>query len=238
MEFKADCLLLRGVDSGESDRLVTLLTSERGKIFAAMKGVRKAGAKLKFASRPFCFAEYVFAERGGRYTVTGASLHDGFFGLSEDILSFYAAASVTQICDRLVLEGMDGGPYLVAAVRCLSSLSEGGGADALLRFLLTVLSEAGYPVAAGECPVCGGLMEGRIAFDMARGAFTCAHCSDGVPVSGVTYRTVRSILAGGRGEGDGSLRALRLLRAYLLRQTELDLPAFVEYLRLLGGEHG
>ena len=53
MEFKADALLLRAVDYGENDRMVTLLTAERGKIAASLKGVRKAGARLRFAAQPF-----------------------------------------------------------------------------------------------------------------------------------------------------------------------------------------
>ena len=50
MEFKTDALLLRAADYGENDRMVTLLTAERGKLGAAMKGVRRAGAKLKAAA--------------------------------------------------------------------------------------------------------------------------------------------------------------------------------------------
>ena len=85
MEFKADALLLRAVDYGENDRMVTLLTAERGKIAASLKGVRKAGARLRFAAQPFCFAEYVFASRANRNTVTSASLYDGFYALCEDV---------------------------------------------------------------------------------------------------------------------------------------------------------
>ena len=103
MEFKADALLLRAVDYGENDRIATLLTAERGKIGAALKGVRKAGAKLRFAAQPFCFAEYVFASRGGRNTVTAASLHDAFYALCEDVGRFYAAAVVAEACDKIAL---------------------------------------------------------------------------------------------------------------------------------------
>ena len=37
MEFKADALLLRAADYGENDKIVTLLTAQRGKIAAALK---------------------------------------------------------------------------------------------------------------------------------------------------------------------------------------------------------
>ena len=66
MEWKADALLLRAADYGESDKMVTLLTADRGKIGAALKGVKKAGAKLRFAAQPFCFAEYQRIEKNAR----------------------------------------------------------------------------------------------------------------------------------------------------------------------------
>ena len=57
MEFTEDALVIRTANYGENDRMITLLSAGRGKFGAAMKGVRKAGAKLNFAAQPFCFAE-------------------------------------------------------------------------------------------------------------------------------------------------------------------------------------
>ena len=55
MEFKTDALVLRTVDYGENDKMVTLFAADRGKIGVCMKGVKKANAKLKFAAQPFAF---------------------------------------------------------------------------------------------------------------------------------------------------------------------------------------
>lgn len=237
MEFKADALVLRSADYRENDRIVTLLTAERGKLSATMKGVRKAGAKLNFASQPFCFAEYVFAEKGGRCTVTGASLHDGFYGLREDIAALYGAACVTQASDLLLYEGMQGGALLVAAVRALGELSAGEGSGAVVRFFVRALALAGYPVAADFCPVCGAVPAGRMKFDMDRGIFTCAAHSDGVPASEATFAAVRAALGEGEGTEDGNLRALRLLGAYFREKTETEPKALGEYLHLLTPLH-
>lgn len=239
MEFKADALLLRAADYGENDRMATLLTAGRGKIGAALKGVRKAGAKLSFASQPFCFAEYVFAERGGRYTVTQASLHEGFYGLCEDLGKLYAAASVTELCGELSYEGMNCGELLVAAVEALEGIetSEGDPMSALITFLLRACRFAGYPVRAEDCPICGKKLSGRMYFDLAGGAFNCAECAAGVPASQTTYETVRLLLSPSLGEPpptDGCKRALRLLRAYLRYQTEEELPALGNYVGMLG----
>ena len=148
MDFKTDALMLKAVDYGENDKMVTLLTAERGKIGACLKGVKKANARLKFAAQPFCFAEYVFAEKSGRHTVTSASLHDGFFPLREDVEKYYAAAVVCEACDKLMYEEMPGGELLVAAVTALSRMCTEDAAFPLITFLLTALRLAGYPLRA------------------------------------------------------------------------------------------
>ena len=73
MEIKLNALMLRAADYGENDKILTLLTAEYGKITAGIKGVKKPAAKLKFAAQPFCFAEYVLARRGEKFTVINCS---------------------------------------------------------------------------------------------------------------------------------------------------------------------
>lgn len=239
MEIKTDALLLRAVDYGESDKLATLLTAERGKLSAALKGVKKAGAKLRFAAQPFCFAEYVLAEKSGRHTVISASLHDGFFPLTEDVTSFYGGAVVTEACDKLVYEGMEGGSPLLAAISALKELCAGQGAMAVIRFLLQALRMAGYPVCLDDCAGCGRKLYGKLFFDLESGHFFCGECAKGTPASEVTYRTLRRALFGEEGEGqqegekEGEKRALRLLYSYFAYQTDTELKSLAEYIRLL-----
>lgn len=237
MELKSDALLLRACDWGENDKVITLLTADRGKLTAGIKGVKKAGAKLRFAAQPFCFAEYVLAARGGRNTVVSASLYDGFFPLRENLNAYYAAACVAEACDKLVLEGMESGSFLVAAVTALKEFCGGDISFALVKFLCRALACAGYPVRAERCPSCGEALSGRMRFDMADGSFGCEDCGAGVPASESTYRAVRAALSSEGGyDGEGCVRALRLLRAYFSYQTENDLPALGEYLTLLRDE--
>ncbi len=258
MEFKTDALLLRAADYGENDKMATLLTAERGKIGAALKGVKKAGAKLKFAAQPFCFAEYVLAEKSGRHTVISASLHDGFFPLREDVGKYYAAAVVCEACDKLMYEEMPGGELLVAAVTALTEMCGEETAFPLVKFLLTALRLAGYPVRAelsvGDAEVLavpkrenskhspsptrgGGVGEGGTAssslfFDMERGAFSA---EKGTPTSAVTYFCIREALGfeAPPRTRDGEKRALRLLYSYFAYQTDSELTSLPEYVRML-----
>ena len=117
MEIKVDALVLRTAPYGESDKMITLFSLQQGKISAAAKGVRKAGAKLRFAAQPFCFAEYVLAKRGERCTVTGASNIDGFYSLRENIEKFYAAAALVGICDAVLFDGIVNEELFLRAVK-------------------------------------------------------------------------------------------------------------------------
>ena len=260
MEFKTDALLLRAADYGENDKMVTLLTADRGKIGACMKGVKKANAKLKFAAQPFCFAEYVLAEKSGRHTVTSASLYDGFFPLREDVGKYYAAAVVCEACDKLMYEEMPGGELHVAAVTALTELCGEETAFPLIKFLLTALRLAGYPIRAdlpalavperestreagaprhslsllGKVPEHseGERVLSSLFFDMERGAFSL---EKGTPASAVTYFAIRSALglSAPPRVREGEKRALRLLYSYFAYQTDSELSSLPEFVRML-----
>lgn len=236
MQFKCDALLLRYADFKESDRMITLLTAE-GKLSAAMKGVRKHGARLAFAAQPFFFGEYVLNRSAGRNTVIACDSHESFYGLREDVHRFYAAAAVTETCDKLVYEDSESGAFLFLAVNTLRELCSCAGketGETLVRFFLRALSLAGYAVRADRCPVCGKLMQGLLRFDMEEGAFFCAECGEGVRASESTYRAVRAVLRGGHAEdADGIARSLRLLNAYFTSRTDTAVSALKEYLALL-----
>ena len=91
MEIKTEGIVLQSMDYKDNDKLLTLFSPTLGKILVGARGVKKPKAKLSFAVQPFCFAEYILAEKGGRYTLTGAYQYESFFSLRLDIVRFYAA---------------------------------------------------------------------------------------------------------------------------------------------------
>ena len=229
--------MLRAVDYLENDKILTLLTAERGKLTAGIKGVKKAGAKLKFAAQPFCFAEYILAERGGRYTVTQASECESFYELRTDINKFYAACAVCEAAIALTYEGDDSGEIFSDCVRTLSSMCANDEGLTLIGFLLAVLRKAGYGVSLENCRVCGADLTAaeKMRFNMDTGSFCCWDCGTGVGVSGVTYNVLRA--ADGHPDGeltaDGKKRALKLLKEYLAYKTDAKLNSLQEFIKLI-----
>lgn len=236
MEVKCDALMLRATDYKDNDKLLTLFAAGRGKLIAVCRGVRKAAAKLKFAAQPFCFAEYVLVERAGRFTVTSASLHDGFYSLREDIGRFYAASAVIELCNQLLPEGMESDALFLSAVRTLERMAEGEERSPLLSFLLDAAAVAGYTLRINGCLQCGGEIRGRGLFSFEQGGFYCGECpaENCVPASESTFFALRAAAQGEEiSDADGFKRALRLMKEYFLRKTGCRIESLSEYIRLI-----
>lgn len=238
MEEKCDALVLRAIDYKDNDKLLTLFAARKGKLTAVCRGVRKGSAKLKFAAQPFCFAEYVLAERSGRYTVTSAFSHDGFYALREDVGKFYAASALLETCNLLLPDGLPADELLFDALKGLSAMRDGAEDEALLRFLLSAAEHAGYAVTADRCPDCGKPVSLTPYFDFDRGCFCCAECPTQVRASQSTYLAVRFCLGEGEKPSDeclkdGVKRALRLMKEYFSAKTEIKSECLSEYIRMI-----
>lgn len=238
MEIKTEAIVLKSIDYKENDKMLTLFSSDLGKISAGIRGVKKPTAKLNFAAQPFCFAEYILAEKGGRYTVTGAYLHEAFYGLRLDIVRFYAACSALDVCRSVAMENESYYRSFVGLLNCLKELSLGEGdcAEALISFLLCMLAECGYPIDLNYLEECDGDIGDKLFFDFSDGRFCSEERAElGRQASLSTYHLLRKcaglpydeeLLVGGR------KRALRLLKVYLCEKTEETFENFGEFIRL------
>lgn len=239
MEIKTDAIVLRSIDYKDNDKILTLFTPDMGKITAGIKGVKKPKAKLAFSGQPFCFAEYILAERGGRYTVTGAYLHESFFSLRTDILRFYAACAAAEICLGVLVENENYNGMFIGLIECLKmlALTETDSAEALISFALIALRESGYPIDLGFLEECDGEIGETLWFDFSDGRFTTFdRCVQGERASVCTYHTLRKC-AGLTYDEDkltgGTKRALRLLKAFLVEKTEEEYKNLGELIRLI-----
>ncbi len=171
MEIKVDAIVIRTADYGESDRMLTLFTLQRGKLSAAAKGVRKAGAKLRFAAQPFCFAEYVLAQRGERNTVISAAETDSFYALRGDIGKFYAAASLAGVCDALLYDGMVSEELFLRAVNALRGMCDTLREKAVKPVLAVLVGSEGekitMAVSVNKLAQEKGLKAGNIVKELA-----------------------------------------------------------------------
>jgi len=83
-ELTVHAIVLRRRDSGESDRRLTVLTREVGKIDIVAKGARKSGSRLAGSSDPLVVAKFSIATGKKNQFITQAQPMASFRGLRTD----------------------------------------------------------------------------------------------------------------------------------------------------------
>ena len=79
-QYKTNGLVIRRVDYGEADRILTLLTPERGKIGAIAKGVRKSKSRLAGSIEFFAESVFTLIEGRGELDVVSSARLEHFYG--------------------------------------------------------------------------------------------------------------------------------------------------------------
>ncbi len=179
MEIKVNALVIKAIDYKDNDRILTLYSLEKGKITAGIKGVKKAGAKLKFASEPFCFAEYILAEKGGRYTVTSASYIDCFYDLRLSLDKYYYSAVVSEFLNVHTESEMPD-PYLFdLAINSIKNICYNSNEKMFLSyFLFKAIESLGYGISNLNCDACKEKISDRVFFRCRDASFRCSSCKE------------------------------------------------------------
>ena len=218
------CLVLRVVDYGDADRIVTLLTAAHGKISALAKGARSSRRRYGAALSSFGFGEAMLEERRGQDLWSLSDLHvtRGFPNLPLELSRFGHAAYACELCLHLCPPHVPEPEVLRLLVTLLDYLdglpiAEKPSPLALRIFELRLLVAVGLALQLYDCAACGGPVPAAelVPLDVRRGGVLCDSCFLG---------PVPSQLGP---QGGGLTSALRDLLAQLETRT-LDPASFAD----------
>ncbi|MBR4419743.1 MAG: DNA repair protein RecO [Clostridia bacterium] len=238
MEVKLNALMLRGVDYKDNDKMLTLYSLERGLVSASIRGVKKAGAKLKFASQPFCFAEYILNYNGERAVVTGATELESFYNLRLDIPALYSASVVAEYLIKCAGEERNEELFMLA-INTVKQLNFSSGMKiyALADFLIKAMQIEGYKIEGAHCKNCFALAHlGEFAyFDFESGSLFCEDCKieGSTRILSVTAEALESVILGEECEGEKVKYLLKFLAYYINLKMGVALNSIDELLQMV-----
>lgn len=176
MIFTTDAVVIRERQSGEADRLLTLLTRDRGVINAFAKGACRPKNKLHSSTQLFSYASFTLYE-GKSISVNEAAQKELFFGLREDIEKLSLAQYFCEVMCLSVPSNTYSDDYLRLLLNSLYFLAEGVLPAKMLKsvFELRTAVIEGYMPELSSCANCGA-DTGQMYFDIENGSLICLEC--------------------------------------------------------------
>jgi DNA repair protein RecO (recombination protein O) len=157
--YRVEGIVIRTHKLGEADRIITVLSRERGKLRAVAKGVRRTRSKFGARLEPFSRVELFIAPGKNLDIITQAETLNVYGeALALDYSRWTIGQTILETADRIASE--DSVPaetqylLLVGALRALTE-KEHDGFLVLNAYLLRALSMAGYSPVLTECAICG-----------------------------------------------------------------------------------
>ncbi|HET8723273.1 MAG TPA: DNA repair protein RecO [Anaeromyxobacteraceae bacterium] len=228
-------VVLRTVDYGERDRVVTLLTRERGKLSAFARGARSSRRRFGGALEPFTLLAVELRERGGDlWSLDEASVERGHGAVRSDLVRIACASYAVELAREMVRDAEPHEELFDALLAYLGRLEAGPARPWDLRRLeLEVLRSAGLLPSLDDCARCGSAAgDGPVLFDASQGGVLCESCASTAgagsrPASAEVLLALRRLARGEEPEsGDAAAgQARALLGACLDLQLGRRLPS-------------
>lgn len=215
--YLTEGVILRRVDYGEADRILTVLTREHGKIGVIARGVRKAGSRLAGQTDLFARSRMQLARGRGELDVLVQAETTGSAAPLADARRTACASVCAELTDR-VLESNHPDEEMFDLVAealrdCTDRQRDPRGA--LVWLTRRMIDRLGYGPQLFECASCGvRLAETSAWFSAVAGGLLCARCAPSDP-----------------GAVECSVRVIKVLRVAatgdreLYRRLRLDDPS-------------
>jgi DNA repair protein RecO (recombination protein O) len=196
-------IVLRRVDYGESDRILTVLTRGRGKVGVIARGVRKPKSKLAAQTDLFMRSTMQLAHGKGELEVLAQAVAVVPVLSCEEPLRLACAGACTELVDRVIESGHSDEAVFDLLVKALAECVAGDRDPraATIWFVQQMVNRLGYAPHLHNCANCERpLPEAPAQFAARLGGLICDTCvaaGDTVPCSVRTIKVLRVLAAGG-----------------------------------------
>lgn len=181
-------ILLRRIEYGDYDLIVTLFTAAQGKASAIAKSAKKSVKRFPGVLEPFSRLNVVMTQgkRKGLPVLQEASLEDPFFRIREDIVKTAYASYWTELIYLWMAEGEPQASLYRLFSHVLTELNRGetSAEELSIFFQMRFLSLAGFRPNFDHCHVCKTSLDqishASVIPVPSKGGFACLTCG-GMP---------------------------------------------------------
>lgn len=245
--FRVEAVVLRHVDYGEADRLLTLFTRQLGKTRALAKGARKIASRKAGHIEPFTYVRLQLAKGRDMPLITQADTVDAYQPLRDDLILTSQAAYVLELLDRFSYEDESESSAIFRLLTdTLSRLAAKNDPWLVTRYYeMRLLDHLGFRPQLFECANCGREVKPEDQFfSFGAGGVICPRCAQGLRnLHGISVEALKYLRHFQRSSYTDATKARpgpdiqreteTLMQGYFtyLLERELNTPGFLKRIR-------
>ncbi len=191
--FKDRGIVLRETESGESDKMLTVLLKERGKVSIYARGARKPNSKFYASCSLFCYSDLVLFQKGEFLSVSSADVINGFVNIRNDYDAFLCACFITELVDKIIFSNMETEKILRLLALSLRALNKGSDLGIVRpAFSFKLMQMEGFTPVLEKCARCNSDVTQYFSQD----GTVCENCRSEIdtPVSKGTVKAIDYII--------------------------------------------
>lgn len=177
MLYRVEGIVIRSMDYGEGNKIITLCTEHYGKVGVLVRGAKKVRSRHAAMTQLFTYGEYVFfRQNSGLGTLNSGEIMESHASLREDLYLAAYASYACELLDRTLQDEEVGSFWFTQLKACLSGLSSGKDPQIVMHlFEMKVLQAAGYGPSFTSCISCGKTEE-SVYVSPRLGGKLCSSC--------------------------------------------------------------
>ncbi|MHB8085994.1 MAG: DNA repair protein RecO [Dehalococcoidia bacterium] len=198
--YQTEAIIIKRHKFGEADRLITLFTSDFGKLRAIAKGAMRSKSKLGGNVELLTYSQLMLARGRNLDIITQAQAIENFLPIRDSLELMSGGFYLAELVDAFTEENVEDRELFDLFLNTLREMATSSDMERALRYFeLRLLSHMGYRPQLQKCANCSRQLEPEVNyFSPHQGGALCREC--GYP--DISARTI-------------SVNALKVLRLWL-----------------------
>ena len=174
-------IVINNADYGENDKLLTLLTHEKGKVVVCVKGGKSIKSKHMPSCELFAYSEFQLHEKAGKYWVRESYLCESFFRIRRALEPMYLGQYLCEVTNEFSLYDMEDEGLLRLLLNSLFLLCSDKKDRRIIKaaFELKSASLEGFLPDITGCAHCGSITD-HMFFEAIEGCLVCSECKESI----------------------------------------------------------
>lgn len=178
--FTVEGLVIKEMNVGESDRLVTLFTRENGIIKAFASGAKNMKSKKAAATSLLTYSSFTILNKKGTFRIYEATPQTSFFTIGSDIEMLSLSQYFCELALEFAESGVPNKELLRLILNSLYFLTKEKRYPPLIKAITELRTAviAGYMPSLVACKNCGKFEDNLMYFSLSDGSLSCSECGE------------------------------------------------------------